>query len=126
MFRRPIRHQRCVVVATAYYEWSQTPGGKQPYCIRAQGDALLLMAGIFEGGACAILTCPARDDMAFIHDRMPVLLPRLMLEDYVGRYDMVQVAIKAAEQVPLHWHRVTRKVGNPRFDGPQCMMLKEL
>ena len=30
-FREPFKHRRCLIPASGYYEWHDTPGGKQPY-----------------------------------------------------------------------------------------------
>ncbi len=120
-FKRAISSRRCVVVATAYYEWLPTANGKQPYCIRSEGDAPLLMAGIFENGTCAIMTRTARDDLAFIHDRMPVLMPRSLVGPYVSEIGALETAFEAANVLPLYSYTVTRRVGNPRFNGPECI-----
>ena len=121
MFRHAMRRRRCVVVATAYYEWLPTAHGKQPYCIRAEDSELLFMAGIYEAGTCAILTRDARDDLAHIHDRMPVLLPRSMVLHYADGTDDGESAFTAAELLPLYAFPVTKKVGNYRYGGRDCM-----
>ena len=121
MFMRAIRHRRCIVVASAYYEWLPTPSGKQPFCIRSARGLPLLMAGIYENGTCAIMTRAARGDLSYIHDRMPVLISRALLEPYLTDYRVLPEAIAFAEALPLHAYKVTRQVGNPRFSGPECM-----
>ena len=121
MFKRAVRHRRCVVVATAYYEWLPTSAGKQPFCIRAPDRAPLLMAGIFENESCVIMTRAARGDLAYIHDRMPVLLPPSLVGPYVTDYGALGAAIEAAHGLALDAYKVTRRVGNPRFDEPSCM-----
>lgn len=121
MFRRAFKHRRCVFPVTAYYEWLPQPGRpKQPYCIRPQAEEQLLLAGIYENGRCAILTRAAREDFAFIHDRMPVALPRDLVDLYLTA-EQPSFVFEAAEDLALHAYPVTRLVGNPRFNDPSCL-----
>ena len=121
MFKRAIRHRRCVVSASAYYEWQRTPDGKQPYCIKMADDFPLLMAGIYENETCAILTRAAREEFEYIHDRMPVLLTRESLQAYVTSVESLPAVVSEAEELPLHAFKVTKQVGHPRFNGSECM-----
>lgn len=74
MFRRSIAAQRCVVPATAYYEWDKE---KHKYFFQIPGKPLYL-AGIFdnvEGVNCfVVLTTKPNTTVHDIHDRMPLLL----------------------------------------------------
>lgn len=83
-FRGAYRHRRCLVPTTGFYEWQKREGGpKQPYWIRARGDGLLTMAGVWECWSApdgseidtyTILTTSPNEVMRPIHDRMPVVL----------------------------------------------------
>jgi putative SOS response-associated peptidase YedK len=80
-FRESIRDRRCLVPATAFYEWD---GRKRPHLVRVRGAQLFSMAGIWDvwndpdaGGSiqtCAILTVPANSAVGAIHDRMPLII----------------------------------------------------
>lgn len=76
MFRRSIAAQRCVVPASAYYEWDS---GKRKYCFTLP-DQPLFFAGIYDvvnGMNCfVILTTAPNDSVESIHDRMPLILTR--------------------------------------------------
>lgn len=80
LFQKSMRERRCVIPCGGYYEWQRTDKAKQKYAIRAEGDGLTYMAGIYrmdEGEKLptfAILTRDAAPSIAFIHHRMPVLL----------------------------------------------------
>jgi putative SOS response-associated peptidase YedK len=84
-FRNAFRQRRCLVPADGFYEWIGLPDGrKQPFRIILRDSAPFSFAGIWEswrrGGqvieSFAIVTCPANELMAKIHDRMPVILDR--------------------------------------------------
>lgn len=45
-FRAAFKHRRCLVPAHGYYEWTVTPGGKQPWHFHRKGDATMCFAGL--------------------------------------------------------------------------------
>lgn len=86
MFRTAFTGHRCVVPMVGYYEWEDTPTGKQPHYIH--GTGILAAAGLYaprkddRTGEWAltytIITREARDASGEVHDRMPTfLLPDL-------------------------------------------------
>ena len=45
-FREPFKKKRCLMPVSGYYEWQDTPGGKQPWYFTARdGSPLLTVAG---------------------------------------------------------------------------------
>jgi len=83
-FRAAMRHRRALIPATGFYEWKRD-GSKtsQPYFIRPKGGGIVAFGALMEtwaepGGSeidtGAILTTAANDDIASIHDRMPVVI----------------------------------------------------
>jgi putative SOS response-associated peptidase YedK len=88
-FRQAFRTTRCLIPATGYYEWATSLGKyppKQPFYICSQDEQTSLsIAGIWstwksESGAeiqsAAIITREAVGDLATIHSRMPVFMPK--------------------------------------------------
>jgi putative SOS response-associated peptidase YedK len=132
-FRGPFRRSRCIIPATAFYEWQARPGqAKQPYCIRAAEGILLAFAGLrsrWEGpdGAldtCTIITTSANGVMAPIHDRMPVILAA---GDYAAWLDpdaapaRLQALLRPCPEAFLQAYPVGPRVGNARTEGPELM-----
>ena len=80
MFRDSMRMRRCLLPMSAYFEWERRGGAKIKYRIAPQAGELHYLAGLyrFEGGypVCTVLTAEAAPEIAFIHHRMPVILPR--------------------------------------------------
>lgn len=78
--------RRCVVPCTGFYEWVQN-GQKTKYRFNLSDDSILYMAGIyneFNGeNRFVILTTKANNSIIDVHDRMPVILNKLMLEDWI-------------------------------------------
>jgi putative SOS response-associated peptidase YedK len=82
-FRAALRHRRCLIPANAFYEWTGPPKARQPNRIAMTGDAVFAFAGLYETwlGAdgseidtATILTTAANDDIAALHDRMPLVV----------------------------------------------------
>ncbi len=121
MFRDSFSKRRCVIPATAYYEWLSSPSGKQPYCIRLENDVPLMLAGLYRDGQCVILTRPAREGIAFIHDRMPVVLNSEMIREYLSTLESAFNLIELDTDIKLRTYPVNRKVGNPRYNNPACL-----
>ncbi|MGM1062969.1 SOS response-associated peptidase [Saccharothrix sp. Mg75] len=87
-YRDSAAKRRCIVPAAGWYEWQPGEGRKQPYFINPGDDSSLAMAGIWsvwwqqEGDerkpviTFAVLTTDAVGEMAEVHHRMPLVLPR--------------------------------------------------
>lgn len=77
-FGAAMASRRCLVPASGYYEWKSLGAKrKEKYAFRLPGGAALYMAGIYSpDGKFAILTREAAPELAEIHDRMPVILPK--------------------------------------------------
>ncbi len=84
-FKRPLKKQRCLIVADGFYEWRRDGASKIPMFIRCKTKGPFAFAGLYDtwkssdGQAitsCAIITTGANELMQAIHDRMPVILPK--------------------------------------------------
>ncbi len=87
MFRDGMLKRRCAVPATRYFEWERAGGKRTKYAVWPDGGGLFYMAGIYrlEAGrpVFCILTREPAERIAFIHDRMPVILPREGVEAWI-------------------------------------------
>ena len=81
-FRESWAQHRCVIPASWYFEWEHDEKKRagQKYAIRAEAGELIWLAGLYrmEEGlpVFVVLTRPADEKLLWMHDRMPVLLPR--------------------------------------------------
>ena len=86
MFRDSLLTRRCVIPSTGFYEWSQDER-KQKYLFRLPDTTALYMAGFyneFKGERrYVILTADANSSISDVHNRMPVVLDRSSLIDWV-------------------------------------------
>ncbi|MFQ8582605.1 MAG: SOS response-associated peptidase family protein [Holdemania massiliensis] len=76
MFGESLRHRRCVICASGYYEWEKPSRRKMLFTMPDQ--TLLCMAGFYheeaDGPHFVIMTRPALPELESIHSRMPVIL----------------------------------------------------
>lgn len=104
LFRDGMARRRCLLPATSYFEWEKRGAGKVKYAIRPAETGLFYLAGLYriEGDQprCTVLTREPAQSIAFIHDRMPVLLPGAAAADWLNpRYDPVDVLRAAMTDV---------------------------
>ena len=87
LFRDGMERRRCAVPATSYFEWQRT-GPRTKYAIRPADGEWFCLAGLYrlEAGrpVFTILTRAPGDRVAFIHDRMPVILPPDLARDWLN------------------------------------------
>lgn len=87
-----VRH-RCIAPASWYFEWEhfQDKGGRvrtgNRYALSPAKGGMTWLCGLYriEGGrpAFVILTREAGDGIRFIHDRMPLILPEDVTEEWI-------------------------------------------
>jgi putative SOS response-associated peptidase YedK len=85
-FRQAMAERRCLVPASKYFEWRKPDSGrKEKYAFRLQDGSPFYMAGIFsDNGKFAILTRGAVPTLSDIHDRMPVVVPKKLMRNWLG------------------------------------------
>ena len=86
-FGEAMAARRCIVPASAYFEWKQTgKKHKDKYEFTLPGRTPLYMAGIYTAdGQFAILTREAASSMTDIHGRMPVILPKSLIGLWINQ-----------------------------------------
>ena len=92
-FRDAWRSHRCVLPASCYFEWQHAPAedGRPAvttkYAIRPCDTQITWLCGLYriEDGlpVFVVLTTEPSDDVAFIHDRMPLILPKGCVREWI-------------------------------------------
>ena len=87
-FQNGIRQHRCLLPASGFYEWD---ADKNKAECKAQNNESLFLAGCFDvfGNEYrfTIITSPANESMAPIHDRMPLLIEMDDAEEWLSGKD---------------------------------------
>lgn len=130
-FRDAFLRRRCLIPANGFYEWKKDGRDRQPRLIRLKGGGLFAFAALWEVWrdpdgrgihSCTIVTGPANDLVAGLHDRMPVILA----PDDAGRWLEADPgeALALLRPCPASWLEafpVSRRVGSPANDDPDLI-----
>jgi putative SOS response-associated peptidase YedK len=107
-FRDALKHGRCIIPASGYYEWHTGPDKKkQPYYITYADGRPMALAGLYatwvgpegeEIDSVATITVPTNNQLSVIHDRMPAILDGEAIDRWL---DVRDVRAKEARQLAL-------------------------
>lgn len=133
-FREALERRRCVVPADGFYEWQRRGRTRQPFHLRRRDGELLALAGLWDVwrapdgerlASCAIVTVPANDLVAAIHDRMPAILSSDGVDAWLDPAAAPASArLRWLAPCPDEWleaYAVSTWVNTPEHDGPQCL-----
>ena len=110
MFAYSIQSRRCILPASQFYEWDADKH-KATFC--GANDELLFLAGIYRNYGApprfVIITQPADEVMMPVHDRMPVRIPEVLIDDWL--YDDAHThEILETATVPLVRNQATTQL----------------
>jgi putative SOS response-associated peptidase YedK len=133
-YREAFKRRRCLIPAEGFYEWKAGQGGKTPFLIHRADTEPFAMAGLWERWrgedgesleSCTIVVTDANSLVHTIHDRMPVIVDE---EDYGAWLDPTNddaasllAMLRPSDPAPLAMHEVSRRVNNPKNDGPELL-----
>ncbi|WP_271853481.1 SOS response-associated peptidase [Planococcus maritimus] len=133
-FRTAFKKKRCLIPATAFYEWKKAEGGKTPMLIHLESDELFAFAGLWESWeapngevvhSCTILTTQPNALMAGIHDRMPVILSKgdekVWLDPNIQDPELLNELIKPYQAEELEAYEVSGAVNSPKNNGQELI-----
>jgi putative SOS response-associated peptidase YedK len=134
-FGPALRATRCLIPADAFYEWDRSVQPRQPYAIgpAAEGE-MLAMAGIWSrsrehGVTAAILTTRPNALVEPIHNRMPVILPRDLLDAWLdpsATLAEIEAMLGPAPEASLRMWPVSTEVNRVAADGAHLLRPIEL
>ena len=83
-FRDSLLNRRCIIPSTGFYEWDKD---KKKFLFRMEGTNALYMAGFYtnykDEMRYVILTTDANESMKEIHNRMPLVIPKKEIADWI-------------------------------------------
>lgn len=105
-FRNDYKYHRCVIPISGFYEWNREK--VQFRCRPLENQKVIYLAGIYsgtdQGSRFTIITTQANEKMRVVHDRMPVMIPREKLEDW-----LVGIEINQKENQDFQMERVKKE-----------------
>ncbi|AQP47244.1 hypothetical protein BW730_06755 [Tessaracoccus aquimaris] len=136
-FRKAASARRCLIPSIGYYEWrpEQVPGTakpvKQPYFLYPQAEPFV-MAGLYEFwkgpdgwvASTTIITTEATDELGWVHDRMPMIVPADSYDDWLdpGLTDARAAVALLETPLTLAHRKVSRAVSFVGNDGPDLIV----
>jgi putative SOS response-associated peptidase YedK len=141
MWRDGYQNKRCLMPALGWYEWRQgevVPGAgkrrpvKQPYYIYCDQSPVIAFAGLMahwralDGQwvtSCALLSKDAAPAIAYIHDRMPVVLPPESFAAWLSPEQSVEELdrLVTGAREDFTGHPVSARVNDARNDSPDLV-----
>lgn len=93
-FKDAWRSHRCIIPASYYFEWEhfKSPDGKtktgNKYAIQPKGKSITWLCGLYrfenEYPVFTVLTREPSEELSRIHDRMPLILPENLIDDWIN------------------------------------------
>ncbi|WP_433629225.1 SOS response-associated peptidase [Halomicrococcus sp. NG-SE-24] len=121
----------CLVLSSGFYEWQEQNGGpKRPYRVYREDNSAFAMAGLWdiwenddEQILCVtILTTEPTEMMTPIHDRMPVVLPTDVEEQWLSAGpDERKALCQPYPDDDLAAYEISTRVNNPSNDDPSVI-----
>jgi putative SOS response-associated peptidase YedK len=134
-YRVPFAKRRCLVLADGFYEWQKIGDRKVPMYVRLKSGRPFGLAGLWDvwepadGGeplkSCTIITTTPNQLLRPIHDRMPVILPHDVIDDWLAldgsKQDQLLSLLKPYPETEMEAYAVSRYVNSPSNDSPRCI-----
>jgi putative SOS response-associated peptidase YedK len=125
---------RCLVLADGFYEWKREGARKQPFFFELVGSAPFAFAGVWDRWrdpagevlhSCALLTQRAVGEAARVHDRMPVVLPKRLYDEWLAPGPVPLDGWRrtlAGLEPPFLARPVSSYVNAAAHEGPECLV----
>ena len=135
-FRAAYRRRRCLILADGFYEWPKKKAVKPkiPWRFTLRDGRPFAFAGLWEvwlspDGSevptCTIITVPANEVVAEVHDRMPAILRPEDYEVWLSPGEMppeeLQPLLRPYPAEEMRGYPVSPRVNNPKVDDPACI-----
>lgn len=129
-FWRPLLAEgRCAIPADGFYEWKDGKP-KQPYLYTRSGGEPWYFAGLFDrasrvqdaDNACVIVTVEPNELVEDVHDRMPAMLRRSEVDEWLGGdVDGALAALRSFPSTEMSALAIGRAIGNSKNEGPELI-----
>ena len=133
-FRDAYSRRRCILPVDGFFEWRAAQGGKQPYAIAMRDGSPFGIAGIWENWkdpasgewvrTFAVITVPANELVAQIHDRMPAILKPESYDRWLGLEPDPRELLISYPAQPMRMWSISRRVNKPENDD--ALLLDEV
>ena len=135
-FRGAFKRNRCLIPVSGYYEWQDTPDGKQPWYFTARdGSPALSIAGLWDEWhdkasgktlkSCTMIITEPSAFVAEVHDRMPALLAEQDFESWLSGGAGLELLKPAANDLLQRWP-VSKRVNSSRAPDEDSTLIDRI
>jgi putative SOS response-associated peptidase YedK len=135
-FRDAFKRTRCLIPVSGYYEWQNTPDGKQPWYFTARdGSPALTTAGLWDEWrdratgetlkSCTMLIAQPNSFVAEVHDRMPALLAEKDYDAWLSGSAGVELLRPAPENLLQRWP-VSKRVNSSKAPAEDATLIERI
>ncbi len=134
-FREAFKKSRCLMPVSGYYEWQDTPNGKQPYYFTRRDGEVMTIAAICETWhdrsndqtirSCAMIITEPNKLVGEVHDRMPVVLEADQFQTWLrgGAREAAALMRPAGDHVLEKWP-VSKRINSSRTPGDDPTLIE--
>jgi putative SOS response-associated peptidase YedK len=137
MFRDAFKKRRCLIPASGYYEWQDTPSGKQPYYFTRRDGHVMTIAGLWSNWkdkttgedlkSCTMVITEPNKFVADVHDRMPVILEARDFEQWErGDGKDASALMRPAGEDMLQKWPVSKRVNSSRASDEDATLIAKI
>lgn len=125
-YQKPLKHQRCLIPASFYFEWKNGELNTDPYLIKLKYNDMFSMAGVYDVNEKAgekpiksftIITCESNEIIKPIYHRMPVIFKKsdenIWLDPNLTDIDRLIQMLKPYPQELTEIYQVNSLVNDP-------------
>jgi putative SOS response-associated peptidase YedK len=133
-YRNSFKNKRCLILADGFYEWRKEGKLSIPYYFQLESGAPFAFAGLWDDWeskgvsslpgvpgltTCTLITTSANGDVQPVHPRMPVILTKETMLDWLEESDsrFLMSLLKPLPDGSLLAHQVSRDVNTPQSQG---------
>ena len=128
-FKNSFHHQRCIIVASGFYEWKKTESEKKPYFIHPK-KGFFAFAGLWNEWksikSCTIITVPANAVVSEFHERMPAILEpsqfHVWLNPLTSESALSNGLLSAYPASQTAVYPVSKAVNSVKINSPECII----
>ena len=134
-FRSAFKRKRCLIPVSGYYEWRETPGGKQPYYFTRRNGSIMTIAGLWDEWrnpdtkelirSCTMIIGEPNRFVGEVRDRMPAILEPRQFEPWLSGEAGLKLLKPAGEKV-LNKHPVSKRVNRARTSDADETLIEEV
>ena len=122
-FKNLIHTNRCIVISSGYFEWTQNESKKQPYYIY-NNEKMLPIAGLWTKWedilSFTIITRNAHENLRSVHHRMPLVLDDNSIDSYLSNKISFDESYTISNS-HLKYHKVSTMVNSTINNNDTCI-----